>query len=94
MEETRAYDVGVKLWLKAEQEIVLVRQVIRRRKEMEDRVPHERIRVKEMRPEMETWYKVEVIRNGQELYRTAESFRPYEEPQEIDIEDNSSIRRH
>ena len=83
------YDVGTKLWLKAEQEIVLVRQVIRKRKEVEHRVPHERIRVKEARPEMETWYKVEVIRNGQELFRQADSFRPYEEPRDNETEEDS-----
>ena len=89
MSDAAAYEVGARLWLKADQEVVEVRQILRRQKEIEDRVPHERIRVKEVRPEMEIWYKVEVIRNGQELYRTAESLRPYEEPQEIDIEDNS-----
>ena len=88
-EDSEAYEVGTRLWLKAEQEVVLVRQVIRKRKEVEHRVPHERIRVKQVRPEMETWYKVEVIRNAQELFRRADSFRPCEEPRDNETEEDS-----
>lgn len=89
MDEPRTYEVGERLWLKTEQEVVLVRQIIRKPKEVEHRVPHERIRVKQVRPEMETWYKVELIRNGEELFRQADSFRPCEEPRDNETEEDS-----